>query len=141
MKNNNRQILKLLEGREYRQNRRRNRIVISVITMAVCMVFCVFSLAYGKIHSDYLLHIRSAGTAASTTLEYPDDAQYQQIKNLSYIKETGWQKTFGKQRIFTVPCWIIMPGSSCRSRHTQIFMEIIQRGRQRLCCRKGCWSP
>ena len=100
MKNNNRQILKLLAGREYRQNRRRNRILISVIAMAVCMVFCVFSLAYGKIHSDYLLHIRSAGTAASTTLEYPDDAQYQQIKNLSYIKETGWQKTFGEAENF-----------------------------------------
>lgn len=100
MKNNNRQILKLLAAREYRQNRCRNRILISVIAMAVCMVFCVFSLTFGKIHSDYLLYVRSAGTAASTTLEYPDDAQYQQIQNLSYIKETGWQKTFGEAENF-----------------------------------------
>lgn len=90
----------MLAAGEYRQNRRRNRILISVIAMAVCMVFGTFSLALGKIQTDYLLYVRSAGTAASTTLEYPDEAQYRQIQKLPYIRETGWQKIFGSTNDF-----------------------------------------
>ena len=85
MKNNNQKILRLLAKREYQENKRRNRILIGTVAFAVWMIFCVFSLAIGKIQADYLLMVRNGGTKASTTLEDPSEEQYRKIQELAYI--------------------------------------------------------
>ena len=83
MKNNNQKILRLLAKREYQENKRRNRILIGTVAFAVWMIFCVFSLAIGKIQADYLLMVRNGGTKASTTLEDPSEEQYRKIQELA----------------------------------------------------------
>ena len=95
MRNNNREVIGLLAIRQYQSNRGRNTILIAATALAVLMIFCVFSITAGKINTDYLLYMRSSGTAASTTLEYADQNQYEQIKNLPYIKEVGKETAFG----------------------------------------------
>ena len=79
----------------YQSNRGRNTILIAATALAVVMIFCIFSITSGKINADYLLYMRSSGTAASTTLEQADEKQYEQIKNLTYIKEVGKETAFG----------------------------------------------
>lgn len=94
MKNNNQKILRLLAKREYQENKRRNRILIGTVAFAVWMIFCVFSLAIGKIQADYLLMVRNGGTKASTTLEDPSEEQYRKIQELAYIRSAGMETDF-----------------------------------------------
>ena len=95
MRNNNREVIKMIAARQYRSNRGRNTILIAATALAVVMIFCIFSITSGKINADYLLYMRNSGTAASTTLEQADEKQYEQIKNLPYIKEVGKETAFG----------------------------------------------
>lgn len=95
MRNNNREVIKMIAARQYQSNRGRNTILIAATALAVVMIFCIFSITSGKINADYLLYMRSSGTAASTTLEQADEKQYEQIKNLPYIKEVGKETAFG----------------------------------------------
>lgn len=89
MRNNNKEVLQLLARKSYRDNRSRNRILTGAAAFAVIMLFGVFSLAVGKIETDYLLYVRNSGTAAYTLLERPTEEQCQVIQNLSYIKGIG----------------------------------------------------
>ena len=100
MKNNNQKILRLLAKREYQENKRRNRILIGTVAFAVWMIFCVFSLAIGKIQADYLLMVRNGGTKASTTLEDPSEEQYRKIQELAYIRSAGMETDFAATDAF-----------------------------------------
>lgn len=104
MKNNNQKILRLLAKREYQENKRRNRILIGTVAFAVWMIFCVFSLAIGKIQADYLLMVRNGGTKASTTLEDPSEEQYRKIQvwHISDLRE--WKRILLPQTLFCVQC-------------------------------------
>ena len=66
------------------------------------MIFCVFSLAIGKIQADYLLMVRNGGTKASTTLEDPSEEQYRKIQELAYIRSAGMETDFAATDAFFV---------------------------------------
>lgn len=96
MRNNNREVIRMLARESYRANKSRNRIMTAAVAFTVMMLFCVFSLAIGKIATDCLLYTRNAGTAAYTMLERADEAQKKEIDALPYIKETGFDVVFGR---------------------------------------------
>ncbi|MCB7304472.1 ABC transporter permease [Bariatricus massiliensis] len=100
MKNNNKEVIALLAKKSYKDNKGRNKILTAAVAFVVIMLFGVFSLSIGKIESDYLLYIRTAGTAAYTSLERPSKEQAEIIKNLSYIKETGETVDIGYTEAF-----------------------------------------
>ena len=102
MKNNNQKILRLLAKREYQENKRRNRILIGTVAFAVWMIFCVFSLAIGKVQADYLLMVRNGGTKASTTLEDPSEEQYRKIQEAGIHPIRGNGDGFCRHRRFFV---------------------------------------
>ena len=95
MRNNNREVIRMLARESYRANRSRNRILTTVVAFTVMMLFCVFSLAIGKIATDCLLYTRNAGTAAYTMLERANEAQKEEIDALPYIRDTGFDVVFG----------------------------------------------
>lgn len=95
MRNNNREVIRMLARESYRANRSRNRILTTAVAFTVMMLFCVFSLAIGKISTDCLLYTRNAGTAAYTMLERANEAQKEEIDALPYIKDTGFDVVFG----------------------------------------------
>lgn len=101
MRNNNREIIRLLAFASYKKNRGRNRILIGAVAFVVITLFGVFSLSIGKIEADYLLYLRTSGTSAYTTLERPTDRQIKTIEGLSYIKETGKSVYLGSTDVFT----------------------------------------
>ena len=96
MRNNNREVIRMLARESYRANKSRNWILTSAVSFTVMMLFCVFSLAVGKIDTDCLLFTRNAGTAAYTTLERATEEQKEEIDALPYIKETGFDVLFGR---------------------------------------------
>ena len=100
MRNNNKEIIALLAKREYKANKARSAILISAVAFAVVMLFGVFSLAVGRIDADCLFYMRNNGTAANTVLERATEKQYEQIKNLSYIKSVGKYIYFGSTSAF-----------------------------------------
>ena len=85
MKNNNKEIVKLLAKREYKANKGRSAILISAVAFAVVMLFGVFSLAVGRIDTDCLFYTRNSGTAASTTLERATDKTLENIYILAVL--------------------------------------------------------
>ena len=95
MRNNNREVIRMLARESYRANRSRNRILTTAVAFTVMMLFCVFSLAIGKIATDCLLYTRNAGTAAYTMLERANEAQKEEIDALPYIRDTGFDVVFG----------------------------------------------
>ena len=101
MRNNNREVIKMIAARQYQSNRGRNTILIAATALAVVMIFCIFSITSGKINADYLLYMRSSGTAASTTLEQADEKQYEQIKKSAVYK--GGRKGNGFWSIRQIP--------------------------------------
>ena len=101
MKNNNREIIRLIARESYKENRGRNRILIGAVAFVIIMLFGVFSLSIGKIEADYLLYMRTAGTAAYTTLERATEKQTKAIQDLPYIKETGTSVYLGNTGVFT----------------------------------------
>ena len=111
MKNNNQKILRLLAKREYQENKRRNRILIGTVAFAVWMIFCVFSLAIGKVQADYLLMVRNGGTKASTTLENPSEEQYRKIQKLAYIRSAGMETDFAAAKLSTWPDFVNAQGT------------------------------
>ena len=96
MRNNNREVIRMLARESYRANKSRNWILTSAVSFTVMMLFCVFSLVVGKIDTDCLLFTRNAGTAAYTTLERATEEQKEEIDALPYIKETGFDVLFGR---------------------------------------------
>lgn len=93
--NNNQAVVKELAEGYYRQNRQQNKIFITAAAMAVFLLYSAFSIAYGKIRSDYLIDLRGMGTAATVSLENGSKAQYEQMESLSYIEDVGIKKSVG----------------------------------------------
>lgn len=94
-RNNNQFVVKELAQAYYKQNKRQNIVLIIAIAMSVFLLYTAFSIAYGKIRSDYLIDIRGMGTVATVSLENGSKAQYDQMKSLPYIIDTGVTKTVG----------------------------------------------
>ncbi len=94
-RNNNQLVMKELAQAYYKDNKRQNKVLIIVIAMSVFLLYSAFSIAYGKIRSDYLIDIRGMGTVATVSLENGSKAQYEQMKNLPYMIDTGIKKTVG----------------------------------------------
>ena len=95
MRNNNSEVIRMLADTMYRADKRRNRILTSAVAFTVMALFCVFSIAVGKISTDCLLYMRSAGTAACTVLERPTEEQKEQICSLPYIRAAGLSVVIG----------------------------------------------
>ena len=87
--------MKELAQAYYKDNKRQNKVLILAIAMSVILLYSAFSIAYGKIRSDYLIDIRGMGTVATVSLENGSEAQYEQMKSLPYIIDTGIKKTVG----------------------------------------------
>lgn len=94
-RNNNQLAIKELAQAYYKENRRQNRVLIFAIAMSVFLLYAAFSIAYGKIRSDYLIDIRGMGTVATVSLENGSKTQYDQMRSLSYIIDTGIKKSVG----------------------------------------------
>ena len=94
-RNNNQLVMKELAQAYYKDNKRQNKVLILAIAMSVILLYSAFSIAYGKIRSDYLIDIRGMGTVATVSLENGSEAQYEQMKSLPYIIDTGIKKTVG----------------------------------------------
>lgn len=94
-RNNNQLAVKELAQAYYKNNKSQNRVLIFAMVLSVFLLYAVFSIAYGKIRSDYLIDVRGMGTVATVSLENGSKAQYEQMKNLSYILDTGVKKTVG----------------------------------------------
>lgn len=94
-RNNNQLVIKELAQAYYKDNKRQNKVLIIAIAMSVFLLYSAFSIAYGKVRSDYLIDIRGMGTVATVSLENGSKAQYEQMKSLPYIIDTGLKKTVG----------------------------------------------
>ena len=102
MRNNNSEVIRMLADTMYRADKRRNRILTGAVAFTVMALFCVFSIAVGKISTDCLLYMRSAGTAASTLLERPTEEQKDQIRSLPYIRAAGLSVVIGYAEEYSV---------------------------------------
>ena len=77
-------------------NQVRNRILTVVMGFSICLMFCLFSLACGKLQADALKNIRADGSIASAYLENGTEQQAEQLKKLHYVSLTGKEKIAGK---------------------------------------------
>ena len=69
MRNNNKAITADIAKKEYASDKGRRIILTAAAGFAVMTLFCVFSLALGKIETDMLRDARQRGTVVNTTLE------------------------------------------------------------------------
>ncbi len=95
MRNNNKAITADIAKKEYASDKGRRIILTAAAGFAVMTLFCVFSLALGKIETDMLRDARQRGTVVNTTLERATQEQYEQIQKLPYIKAVGTYIRFG----------------------------------------------
>lgn len=93
--NNNRKIEKELAKVYSKRDRKKNRILIVAVALAVFLLYSAFSIANGKIRSDYLLDLRGAGTAATISLEDGNERQYNEMKKLPELSDIGIKKNAG----------------------------------------------
>lgn len=92
IQNNNRAVERKLSDAYYNENKARNTALIIAIAMAVFLLYASFSIADGKIRSNYLIDIRGMGTLATISLENGSETQYDQMKETSYLKDVGVKK-------------------------------------------------
>ena len=93
--NANTPVIRMLSKAGEKSSRGRNRILLGAVILGIVTLCMVFGVSVGKIQAEYLRSIRQAGTAASTYLKDGTKAQYEQIKNLDYIREVGRSSTPG----------------------------------------------
>lgn len=96
MRNNNQAVEKELAEVYYKKNRRRNQILMIAIAMANFLLYATFSIADGKIRSDYLIDVRGMGTVATVSLENGSERQYKEMEKLSYLSDVGVKKVVMK---------------------------------------------
>lgn len=110
LRNNNREVIRELAQANYRKNRGRNRVLTLAAALAVFMVFGAFSIARGKMDADYLLYARNGGSVASLSLENGSEKQYEKIRTLDYVKNTGVENDFAvwqKEGAFVLGCTVL----------------------------------
>ncbi len=95
MKNNNKKVVSFLAPKEYRADRGKQLVLTGAVAFAVMMLFCVFSFALGKLETDMLRNARERGAVSDTALERATQEQYEEIKELPYIKDVGRYIQFG----------------------------------------------
>lgn len=89
LRNNNREEIRLLARESYKSSKGRNRLLIGAVAFGMTVLCTVFSIALGKVDAEYLQAARGTGTIANTFLERGTNAQYNEIKELGYIKNVG----------------------------------------------------
>lgn len=77
-----------------RANRKRYTLLAAAVMAAVTALFCVFSLAAGKLQADAEKYMRESGSAADATLTKGTSEQYEQVKALSYVEDAGRELFF-----------------------------------------------
>ncbi len=95
MKNNNREVIRLLAGKLYASDSRRNHILAGAAAVSFFLLFSIFSIVVGRINAEKLRFTRMAGTAATTFLEDATMEQAEQIMELDYIQDVGMEYIFG----------------------------------------------
>ncbi len=95
MKNNNKKVIAHLAKKQYDADKKRHMILMGAVAFAVMALFCVFSFAAGKFETDMLREARKRGVVSNTRLERATEEQYEQIQELSYIKDVGRCVWFG----------------------------------------------
>lgn len=96
MKNNNSGVIRLLSGKLYASNRRRNRILTGAVAASLFLLLSISSIVAGRIQAEKLRFMRMAGTAATTFLQTPTKEQAEQIAGLDYIRDVGKEYIFGE---------------------------------------------
>ncbi len=87
--NNNQSAVKILAKASRRYSKGRNRILAGASALGIIVLCSVFSIASGKIETDYLLDARGYGTVAASYLERGTMEQYQAIRKLDYVESVG----------------------------------------------------
>lgn len=87
--NNNTNAIRLLSEEIRKSNKIRNRILMGAVILCILTLTFVFGTAYGKINSEYTKNIRMDGTTASAYIDEGTLKQYEKIRSLGYVKETG----------------------------------------------------
>ena len=93
--NDNRNVIRMLSVRYAGSTKGRNRILFLAVVLSVVTLTMVFGITRGKIRAEEMRTIRTAGTAASGTVEKGSTSQYTRLKSLSYIEQAGRCMTVG----------------------------------------------
>ena len=94
--NNNTNVIRLLSEAIRKCNKSRNRILMGAVVLCILTLTFVFGTAYGKINAEYTKNIRMDGTTASTYIEEGTKQQYEKVRSLGYVKETGRRMKMGE---------------------------------------------
>ena len=100
--NNNTNVIRLLSEAIRKCNKGRNRILMGAIILCILTLTFVFGTAYGKINAEYTKNIRMDGTTASTYIEEGTKQQYEKVRSLGYVKETGRRMKMGETDVCSV---------------------------------------
>ena len=100
--NNNTNVIRLLSETIRKCNKGRNRILMGAVILCILTLTFVFGTAYGKINAEYTKNIRMDGTTASTYIEEGTKQQYEKVRSLGYIRETGRRMKMGETDICSV---------------------------------------
>ena len=87
--NNNTNAIRLLSEEIRKSNKIRNRILMGAVILCILTLTFVFGMACGKINAEYTKNIRMDGTTASAYIEEGTLKQYEKVRSLGYVKETG----------------------------------------------------
>lgn len=94
--NNNTNVIRLLSEAIRKCNKSRNRILMGAVVLCILTLTFVFGTAYGKINAEYTKNIRMDGTTASTYIEEGTKQQYEKVRSLGYVRETGRRMKMGE---------------------------------------------
>ncbi len=94
--NNNTNVIRLLSEAIRKCNKGRNRILMGAVVLCILTLAFVFGTAYGKINAEYMKNIRMDGTTASSYIEEGTKQQYEKVRSLGYVKETGRRMKMGE---------------------------------------------
>lgn len=100
--NNNTNVIRLLSEAIRKCNKGRNRILMGAVVLCILTLTFVFGTAYGKINAEYTKNIRMDGTTASTYIEEGTKQQYEKVRSLGYVKETGRRMKMGETAICSI---------------------------------------
>ena len=100
--NNNTNVIRLLSEAIRKCNKGRNRILMGAVILCILTLTFVFGTAYGKINAEYTKNIRMDGTTASTYIEEGTKQQYEKVRSLGYVKETGRRMKMGETDVCSV---------------------------------------
>ena len=94
--NDNTNVIRLLSEAIRKCNKGRNRILMGAVVLCILTLTFVFGTAYGKINAEYTKNIRMDGTTASTYIEEGTKQQYEKVRSLGYVRETGRRMKMGE---------------------------------------------